>query len=246
MSGTPCGAPDVIVRDVPPTYRQALQASRAVSLFRMTPRMSRERRRSGEGRSIGKGRGTRRAARAAHCRSAKTAPRGFPSSSLVNVLVNATSRLPCFVSRRPACAALHLPRRTRSVFLFLFEVMQDVAAASADASASLADRLVACTCAEALSQATQDSVQLFLALLPRDLRDQVDLLLQRAADWRHNGVLASIFHTESHSSGFSPPGLAVKRNGDSVVVLGSHMVRPRLPSPNAHSTRTYYMHPCVV
>lgn len=55
MSGTPCGAPDVIVRDVPPTYRQALQASRAVSLFRMTPRMSRERRRGGEGRSIGKG-----------------------------------------------------------------------------------------------------------------------------------------------------------------------------------------------
>lgn len=242
MSGTPCGAPDVIVRDVPPTYRQALQASRAVSLFRMTPRMSRERRRGGEGRSIGKGMALA-ALLVQHTAAQPRRRREVSPCSLVNGLVNATS---CFVSRRPACAALHLPRRTRSVFLFLYEVMQDVAAASADASASLADRLVACTCAEALSQATQDSVQLFLALLPRDLRDQVDLLLQRAADWRHNGVLASIFHTESHSSGFSPPGLAVKRNGDSVVVLGSHMVRPRLPSPNAHSTRTYSMHPCVV
>ena len=103
--------------------------------------------------------------------------------------------------------------------------MQDVnSAASTDPSTSRADTLVACTCAEALSKATQDREQLFLALLPRDLQNQVDLLLQRAADWRHNGVLVPIFNLEGCASDYSPPGLAVKRNGDLVVVVGSHMV----------------------
>lgn len=90
------------------------------------------------------------------------------------------------------------------------------------------EKLPPYTCADALCLAAQDigGVQLFLALLPPDLRAQVDLLL-RAADWRHSGVLVPIHRLQGHVSNVAP-ALAVKRNGDFVVVVGSQVVRSPL------------------
>lgn len=50
---------------------------------------------------------------------------------------------------------------------------------------------LAAICSAAIAHAAQDSTQLFLSLLPKDLRTQVELLY-RAVAWHHTGELVSV------------------------------------------------------
>lgn len=77
------------------------------------------------------------------------------------------------------------------------------------------------SCDEAIRHAAQDSTALYIALLPREIRDAIDSLLQSSAyTWLHSGMLKRL---ELNDSPRGSDGLVrvVSAEGEQVLIYGT-------------------------